>query len=663
MRPHFQRAVFAAGLFCSAFDGTAQSLPDNLIVTTQRASSERAYNPGNIALADTQDIQSLYPADTLNRLPGVNIQQGSGQEHLTAIRSPVLTGGAGAGSFLVMENSIGLRAAGFANVNGLMDVMLEDSARVEVVRGPGSALYGSNALHGLINVIPVDARDSGSHASALIGSYGRYRLAGASGFELGAAAARLSLDLSGEQEGERAASGFASQKFRLQTHWEAGDRSFSFSLAGMNLNQETAGYAADFRNEAVAKGNADKNAHRDAWSIRTALRIEQQLSDGKLILTPYARKNHMDFRMHFLASADPLEKNGHKSLGILSAYHRPLDGGHILIAGLDAEITRGKLWQYQTNPAIFGYLPGLHYDYEVDVKTVSPYLHAEWRWRDTTRLTTGLRYDLTDYHYTNRTSDGAFGRFLRPGSRNDDYDTLSPKIGLTHRSGHVVFFANLSRGTRAPQTTDLYRLRTGQSVGEIRPEKLDSAEIGWRTFSRPVEIEVSVFKMKKGNYYFRDSNSENVSNGKTEHEGLELSLSGALTERLGLELSASYARHLYAFSHGPNGIVAGADIDSAPRRLALIGLTYEPTSKWTISGKWHYVGRYATNEANTRFYDGHNLLDLAVRWRADEHLSLDFALDNALDRAYARRADFAFGTARYFPGAARRWSMRLKWFY
>ena len=50
----------------------------------------------------------------LNRAPGVHIHRGSGQEHLTAIRSPVLVGGAGAGSFLYLEDGIPMRAAGFA---------------------------------------------------------------------------------------------------------------------------------------------------------------------------------------------------------------------------------------------------------------------------------------------------------------------------------------------------------------------------------------------------------------------------------------------------------------------------------------------------------------------------------------------------------------------
>ena len=82
----------------------------------------------------------------------MNIQRGSGQEHLTAIRSPVLTGGAGAGSFLYLQDGVPLRAAGFANVNGLFESGIEFAGSAEVFKGPGPALYGSNAVHGLVNV-------------------------------------------------------------------------------------------------------------------------------------------------------------------------------------------------------------------------------------------------------------------------------------------------------------------------------------------------------------------------------------------------------------------------------------------------------------------------------------------------------------------------------
>ena len=70
------------------------------------------------------NISPTHLSEALNGISGVNIHRGSGQEHLTSIRSPVLTGGSGAGSFLYMEDGVPLRAAGFSNVNGLFEQLL-----------------------------------------------------------------------------------------------------------------------------------------------------------------------------------------------------------------------------------------------------------------------------------------------------------------------------------------------------------------------------------------------------------------------------------------------------------------------------------------------------------------------------------------------------------
>ncbi|HCE21877.1 MAG TPA: TonB-dependent receptor, partial [Hyphomonas sp.] len=81
-------------------------------------------DPGSLAGLDAAEIDEIladHPAEILNKLPGVNIQMNSGQEHLVAIRSPVLTGGAGQGSFLIMENGVPVRSPAFGNVNSLFE--------------------------------------------------------------------------------------------------------------------------------------------------------------------------------------------------------------------------------------------------------------------------------------------------------------------------------------------------------------------------------------------------------------------------------------------------------------------------------------------------------------------------------------------------------------
>jgi outer membrane receptor protein involved in Fe transport len=122
------------------------SLGQDDIITvydTKRTVQSAPISVGVLSAFDLETTAFVHPAEALNRTAGVNIHRGSGQEHLTAIRSPVLTGGAGAGSFLYLQDGVPLRSAGFANVNGLFEAGTEFAQNVEVIKGPGPATYGS----------------------------------------------------------------------------------------------------------------------------------------------------------------------------------------------------------------------------------------------------------------------------------------------------------------------------------------------------------------------------------------------------------------------------------------------------------------------------------------------------------------------------------------
>ena len=358
---------------------------DEVIVTTTRSDSLRIDNPGNIATLDPSQTVNLFPVELLNQAPGVHIHRGSGQEHLTAIRSPVLVGGAGAGSFLYLEDGIPMRAPGFANVNALMDAMPQADGSVELVRGPGSALYGSNAVHGLVNFISAPLDESGGSADIAIGSYARHAVSLQSAQDHGSFMTRLSLDLNGDADGYRDAQSFAQQKARFESAWQDGATGYRLSIAHMNLNQETAGYAQSlfdlgenpdqddidglptacqtatvpaYENEACAKANGNADAFRDASATRIYVRMTTDLDDGAtLTLTPYLRSNDMDFRMHFLPGT-PLEQNSHDSYGVQASYAR--DTGWVsCVAGLDVELTEGELNEVQTEE-ISGFLANLY---------------------------------------------------------------------------------------------------------------------------------------------------------------------------------------------------------------------------------------------------------------------------------------------------------------
>jgi outer membrane cobalamin receptor len=125
------------------------------VVTASRrpARARDALSLGSVGRDAIVLTGATHHAEVLNRVAGVMIQRGSGQESLTAIRSPVLPGAGSCGAFLFLENGIPIRPVGFCNVNELFEINTEQAHAIEVLRGPGTALYGSNAMHGTVNVL------------------------------------------------------------------------------------------------------------------------------------------------------------------------------------------------------------------------------------------------------------------------------------------------------------------------------------------------------------------------------------------------------------------------------------------------------------------------------------------------------------------------------
>src|SRR5262249_53347683 len=98
---------------------TAQEPIEEVIVTATRHTQPLRDFAGSISVVSGADIAlvgATHHAEILNRSPGTLIQRNSGEESLTAIRSPVLTGPGSCGVFLFLENAIPIRPTGFCNV-------------------------------------------------------------------------------------------------------------------------------------------------------------------------------------------------------------------------------------------------------------------------------------------------------------------------------------------------------------------------------------------------------------------------------------------------------------------------------------------------------------------------------------------------------------------
>ena len=132
---------------------------ERVVTTGSRIANSTANSGYVVSTVSSDDINFVSPShiqEVLNFIAGAGVQRGNGQEYLPALRSPVLTGAGACGGILAAEDNIPLRAAGFCNINELFEAHGEMAERIEVLKGPASPLYGSNAIHGVINVITPD---------------------------------------------------------------------------------------------------------------------------------------------------------------------------------------------------------------------------------------------------------------------------------------------------------------------------------------------------------------------------------------------------------------------------------------------------------------------------------------------------------------------------
>lgn len=687
MHPLVRKTAAAFTLLLSilpAAPAAADSV-DEIIVTGSRAPGPLFDFAGSIAEVDMtmiDDVAHKHIHELMTRVPGVWLSRGSGQEHLTAIRSPVLTGAGSCGAFLFLEDGIPVRPSGFCNVNQLFEIPTELARSIEVIRGPGNALYGSNALHGTINVLmPTPGDRPGASAGIEAGANDFIRIRGL--LPANRESNSLLSFVYADDGGFRDASGYRQWKLHGRTKLEFAGGDLELALSATDLDQETAGFI--FGEDAYEDPDLNRqNLNPEAFRMANAERLygiwTRDTGVGRIDIRPYVRRSDMDFLQHFLPG-QPLEENGHISAGFLSLVSGGRQGFEWNV-GLDAEFsdvflketqdgpTEGSAFLRETRPE------GKHYDFDVTGLAVAVFGQGTLALSDRLSLDAGARLEYTHYDYTNNMLDGntrddgtecGFGGCLysRPADRTDSFTNLAPKLALRYAVGQSgSAYLSLGRGFRAPQMTELYRLQSGQTSADLDSERLDNVELGYRFAGDRLSYQAAVFAMRKENSVFRDAEGFNVSNGKSRHEGAELGLDWLMSDAWRLDLNVSYTRHTYDFTtvaQRGESFEAGRDIDTAPRWLGSAELFFDPLNSLGFALQVTGIGEYYLDAENRFTYPGHVIGNLRAHIRPSDAFDLVFRLNNVTDEDYADRADFAFGNYRYLPGRGRELFVELRY--
>jgi outer membrane receptor protein involved in Fe transport len=688
------RSRLALGLLVA----TAPALPlyaadmnlplDEVVVTGTREAEPLAETPASIGIVGQDTLHEdkpTHPNEVMGLVPGVHVSITNGEGHQTAIRQPITTSPV----YLFLEDGVPIRSTGFFNHNALYEINLPQAGGVEILRGPGTALYGSDAIGGVVNVLtrtpPAAAEAS---ASVEAGDHGWKRVLAGGGNSHGSDAWRADVNLT-DTDGWRDSTAYDRQSATARWDHAFGDKAVAKTvLAVSTIDQQTGANAPliedDYKNDPTR--NYHSIAYRKVNALRLSSAFEQESGDTLVSVVPYVRDDRMELLPSFTLSFDPqLYTTSNKSFGLLSKWRRDFARLRTrLIVGLDLDYSPGGREENSLTVTSTGsgasrvytdYTVGPRiYEYDVTFTSVSPYAHVEFSPAEQLRVTVGLRYDDMRYDYDNGLAGGA----LQVGSNFYGHaaDTavafnhLSPKLGMTYSfSENTSLFAAWNHGFRAPSESQLFRpTRAGsagvaqanaQSALGLEPIRADQFEIGLRGRAARLDYNLAVYSLTKRDdiVSFRDpatNVTQSMNAGETLHRGVEAGLGIPLGGAFRLDAALSHATHTYEeWVVSPTVDLSGNEMESAPRRIGNTRLTWSPAAGKRVQLEWVSLGAYWMDQANTTRYDGHDFFNLRANWPLAPRVSAFGGVHNLTDVRYAESASISSNTPVYAPGLPR----------
>lgn len=461
----------------------------------------------------------------------------------------------------------------------------EQVERVEVLRGPGSVLYGSNAMGGVINVITRQAEKDGVHAtlSSQYGSYNTWQSAFTGTARIGKFSSLVSLGYDrtdGTQTGFdfRQKSLYAKAGYDLTARWKV---QADFSLVNFAGN--------DPIYPRLDNPASTDVYHQDITRGEASLSVSNRYAttDGNVRFY-YSYGNHyIDDPRHFHSLDD--------RLGLLAYQNfRPWTGAAATL-GFDFDTYTGRIPMSGGAAHTEGSLTTIG---RKRITEYSPYATlSQELFRGVLVLNAGLRMANSDRFSTQWVPQGGF--VVRPG-----------------RSW--LLKGSVAKGYRNPSFREMYLYRPANP--DLEPENMMNYELtaGW-TPSRRFDIDVTAY-FSEGSDMIQTVDMKNVNTGSFRNKGVELSAFGHPAD--GLELRASYS---YLHTSLPG-------LTAAPKNQYYLGVGWQALPKLRMDAELRGVGSlYVADDVKHQNYA---LLNLRLAYRPLRLLEVFGTLNNITNARY-----------------------------
>ena len=597
MRP----ALVLAGLVGVASPAFAQTAPtpqaaaaapvatyaEGVVVTATLDVEEAEEVPASVTVIDAEEIEARRAtevAELLRTVPGLSVVRSGSPGKVTSL----FVRGAASTQTLVLWNGLRLNDPMFGGYDWAF-LPTEGVERVEVVRGPFSALYGGDAAGGVVQVLTGRRRGA---SLRLEGGEDRYRRA-ALAAGLGAGPAHL--DLTGHL---RRGDGVLDNDFFDGD--EATARLTFEPKAGVSLGLLARGNDSEV-GAPLGFGGVPTPRHvnrRESRELALPFRIDR----AQWEVEGHAGRVASEFEAEdpddpFAAAATEAET----LLARTVVTWRPGGAGTDGAGRGDFWLAGGGDWQEQEASTVspFSRLDG------VTQATRAAFAQAHWR-RARWTVEAGLRRDDSD-RFGGATS-------VRLGA----VASLAPALRLSGSYGEAF---------RAPTLSDLFLPFFGNPA--LRPETTASRELGLEGGEGRWSWSVTGFDTDFENLIVFNPPTFQAQNvGRAESRGVEAA-AGFAAGRFRGRLEATWLE--------AENLDTGEPLVRRPEESADLVLAWTPGA-WTLSAAGRYVGERP--DLGGIVLPSHTVADLAASWSARPWLEPFVRIDNALDEEYEEVADF-----------------------
>jgi iron complex outermembrane recepter protein len=680
-------AACAAGAACSVL---AQPAPETIVVTGSIGERAAFDTPQAIGVVDRDALRSAGPlvnlSEALARVPGVVVSNRSNYAQDLQISSRGFGARAGFGVRGIRLLADGIPASGPDGQGQVAQFDLAGAARIEVLRGPFSVLYG-NSSGGVISIFsaPVKAREA--EGALDVGSFGLRQLRAAvgaplgGGFDVRVGASALTIDGFRPHSEARRGNATARLGFRSASDTVVVSAGAFSQPADDPLGLTRAQFDADplqTTPQAVQFDTRKEQTHRQlgaTWTHRF---------DGGASLQAMAYGGRREVRQ-WLAIAPTTQGNVRHGGGVVD-FARDFGGAELkgraafgplevqVGAALDDQRDARRGYENFTGPAnaptALGVVGNLRRDETNRARSRDVFAQGEWTAGAVTAsagVRSGrVRLSAEDHYLSNGDDSGAL-----------DFRYTNPVLGLRWQAQPGwQLHASAARGFESPTLNELAYQANGTSGFNVAllPQKSRQLEAGSKWRAGGAEFDAALFDIRVDDEIGVATNAggrsafQNV--GRTSRRGAELAAGwrdAAWRARLALTfLRARYDDGFLTCAGIPCiaatvPVPAGNRIAGAPPRNAYAEVVWQGGAWGEWGAELRGAGRTPVNDVNGDFAGGYGVA--ALRWRLalSGGIELLARADNVFDKRYAGSVIVNEANGRYFEtGAPRAFLLALR---